>query len=244
LTRQRSQMEAQLEQGELSSRLLDLDLKRRLGLPYLPGYRLWPVGNFTIEPITLDPEAAIAAAMASRPELRGLREFYGKLTVDTLPDARDLLRVGSPLLGLSSSQQEPRLPWLLQLWLRKRAGSDEEKQAELEIRKRQLLDYIAERERAVADETRAAVFSANSQLVRARLAQDRLTGWEERLAEAEKKRAAGQPGADFLVPQVQLDLLRARSELAAEVAAWHQNRIRIKAAGGWLVWEAVNGGQR
>jgi hypothetical protein len=27
--------------------------------------------------------------------------------------------------------------------------------------------------------------------------------------------------------------------LASEVAAWHQARVRLKAAEGWLAWEAV-----
>jgi hypothetical protein len=240
LDRQRSQLEAQLEQAELGSRLLNLDLKRRLGLPYPPvTERLWPVGDFAMDPTPLDPEAAVNAAMADRPELRGLRAFHRGLTPDTLPDARDLLRAGSPLLGLGSSESEPRLPWLLERWLRRKSGSDAAKLAELEVRKKQLLDIIAEQERIVADEARAAVLSANSQRIRAMLARDRVLGWEEKLAEAEKKRAAGQPGAEFLVPQTQLELLKARSEVATEIAAWHQARIKVKAAEGWLAWEAV-----
>jgi hypothetical protein len=240
LNRQRSELEAQLEQAELGSRLLNLDLKHRLGLPYPPAEeRLWPVGDFTIDPTPLGPEEAVTAAMADRPELRGLRAFHRGLNVDTLPDARDILRAASPLLGLGSSESEPRLPWLLQRWLRRKSGPDAATIAELEVRKKQLLDVITEQERNIAAETRAAVLTANSQRIRATLARDRLLGWQEKYAEAEKKRAAGQPGAEFLVPQVQLELLKARSELAAEVAAWHQARIRLKAAEGWLAWEAV-----
>ena len=240
LDRQRSQLESQLEQAELGSRLLNLDLKRRLGLPYQPEEeRLWPVGDFAIHPAPLDPDAAVNAAMADRPELRGLRAFHRGLTPDILPDARDFLRAGGPLLGLGSSESDPRLPWLLRRWLRKKSGPDPAAVAELEVRKKQLLDVIADQERVVSDEARAAVLSANSQRNRATLARDRVLGWEDKLAEAEKKRVAGQPGAEFLVPQVQLELLKARSELAAEVAAWHQSRIKVKAAEGWLAWEAV-----
>jgi hypothetical protein len=239
LARERLQLEAQLEQAELGSRLLDLDLKRRLGLSNLPPpERLWPVGDFAIDPTPFDPEAAVNAAMADRPELRGLRAFHRGLTVDTIPEARDILRLAGPLLGLGSSQAEPRFPWLVQLWLRCK-GTDTASAAELEMRKKQLLEVIAERERAIADETRAAVLTANSQKIRATLARDRLLICEEKLGEAEKKRAAGQPGAEFLVPQMQLEVLKTRSELASEVAAWHQARIKVKAAQGWLVWEAV-----
>jgi hypothetical protein len=79
----------------------------------------------------------------------------------------------------------------------------------------------------------------NSQRIRATLARDRLLVWDDKLAEAEKKRVAGQPGAELLVPQMQLEVSKARSELASEVAAWHQARIKLKAAQGWLVWEAM-----
>lgn len=240
LNRQRSQLEAQLEQAELGSQLLNLDLKRRLGLPALPAEeRLWPVGDFAIDPTPFDLETAVNAAMADRPELRGLRTFHRELTVDTLPDARDFLRAVNPLIGLGSSQSEPRLPWLLEHWLRRSSRPNAATQAELEVRKKQLLDFITDQERTVADETRAAVLSANSQRIRATLARDRLLGWEEKLAEAEKKSDADQPGAKFLVPQTQLEVLKARSEVAAEVAAWHQARIKVKAAQGWLAWETV-----
>ena len=33
--------------------------------------------------------------------------------------------------------------------------------------------------------------------------------------------------------------LKAKAEVATEVSAWHQARIRLKAAQGWLAWEAV-----
>jgi hypothetical protein len=241
LERQRSQLESQLEQAELASRLLNVDLKRRLGFPDRPNAdRLWPEGFFGIDPTPLDPEAAVNAALADRPELRGLRDLYRQLTPETLPDARDFLRASNPLLGGGASGSEPRLPWLLSCWLKLSSKSKEAKAAEVEVRKKQLLDILAYRERAVADETRAAVLTANSQRVKASLARDRVRSWEEKLADAEKKRAAGQAGAEFLVPQVQSELQKARSELAAEVAAWHQGRIRVKAAQGWLVWETIS----
>jgi hypothetical protein len=50
---------------------------------------------------------------------------------------------------------------------------------------------------------------------------------------------ANQPGAEFLEPQVRQDWLKAKAELVAEVAAWHQTRIKLRAAMGWLAWEAV-----
>jgi hypothetical protein len=111
--------------------------------------------------------------------------------------------------------------------------------AEVAVRKKQLFELIAARERAVADEARAAALALESQRVRATLARDRMLGWEQKLAEAVKKRDANQPGAELLEAQVRLEWLRARAEVVAEVAAWHQARVRLRAAQGWLAWEAL-----
>ena len=240
LERQRSQLESQLEQAELGSRLLNLDLKRRLGLPARPaGERLWPGGDFGIDPEPVDPEAAVTAALADRPELRGLRALYHGLTPETLPDVRDLLRAGSPLLGGRSGEPVANPGLLMRILLWKYGPDPAALAAETEVRKKQLYTVIAERERVVADEARAAALALNSQRVRVALARDRMLGWEEKLAEAVKKRDANQPGAELLEAQVRLEWLKAKAELAAEVAAWHQARVRLRAAQGWLAWEAA-----
>ena len=43
--------------------------------------------------------------------------------------------------------------------------------------------------------------------------------------------------------QARLEWLKARAELIAEVMAWHQARVRLRAAMGWLVWETMNPGE-
>ena len=232
LERQRLQMLTQLEQAEAGSALLNIDLKRRLGLS-ASSERLWPGGHFDISAEPVDAEQAVNAALADRPELRGLRAVHAGLTVDTLPQAREQLRATSPLLG--GSPPPPR--GLARFLFHKRAEA--EARAELEVRKKQLADLIAERERAVADEARAAVVSLNAQTRRVQLARDRLVAWTATRADATKKREANQPGADLLEAQVTLDWLKARAEVVAEVMAWHQARVRLKAAQGWLAWECL-----
>src|SRR5204863_531768 len=44
LERQRSQLASQLEQADTGVKLLNLDLRRRLGLPAAAAERLWPAG--------------------------------------------------------------------------------------------------------------------------------------------------------------------------------------------------------
>jgi len=240
LERQRSQLLAQLEQAELGSRLVNLDLKRRLGLPSSPpDERLWPSGDFTIDSTPINPDEAATAAVADRPELRGLRALQAGLTPNTLPDVRDLLRAATPLAA-------PR-PTALKLALVTRRllhrdGPDPAALAELEVRRKQITDFTAERERMDGDEARAAAMALNAQLVRASRARDRMRSWDAEVAEAVKKRNANQPGAELLEAQVRLEWLRAKSELIAEVAACHQARVRLRAAMGWLAWEAIGTG--
>lgn len=232
LTRRRSQLVTDLEQAEHGSQLLNLDLKRRLGLPYQPELeRLWPTGDFAVDTTPPDAEQAVNAALADRPELRGLRALYHGLTPDTLPDAREYLRANSPLIQ--------KRPFLARLLLGRDTGPDAATLAELEVRRKQILDLITDRERVVADETRAALLGMNAQVQRVGHARERLRGWEEKLADAVKKRTADQPGAEFLEAQMRTEVLKAKAEVVTEVAAWHQARVRLKAAQGWLAWEAA-----
>ncbi|WP_439624871.1 hypothetical protein [Gemmata sp.] len=235
LTRKRSQLATDLEQTEHASRLLNLDLKRRLGLPYQPAAeRLWPAADFAVDPAARDAEAAVAAALADRPELRGLRALYHGLTPDTLPDVRELLKANSAL-------PNQRLPLTLRRLLGRDQGPDPAALAELEVRRKQLLDLIAERERAVADETRAALLDLDAQVTRIGRARERLAGLEVKLADAVKQRLADQPGAELLEAHSRTEVLKARAEVVAEVVAWHQARVRLRAAQGAFAWEAAPG---
>lgn len=232
LDRQRSQLASQLVQAEAGVKMLNIDLKRRLGLPANPAAeRLWPTGDFDIDPKPIDAEEMVAAALKDRPELRGLRAVYLGLTPDTLPTARDVVQTA----GASTA---PVLN-LLQRCLAKHAGPDPAALAELEVRKKQLWELTAERERGVADETRAAVVQANGQLARIALARDRVDAARAKLEDAARQREAKLPNADLLEAQAKVDWLTARAELAGEVMAWHAARVKLKAALGWLAWETV-----
>jgi hypothetical protein len=230
LERQRSQMMTQLEQAESASALLNIDLKRRLGLSP-ESEPLWPHGEFGIDPTPTNAEVAVNAALADRPELRGLRAVYANLSVGTLPVAREALRASNPLLG----GPPPTAPGLA-LFLKHRNASA---LAEVEVRRKQLAELIASRERDIADEARAAVVALNAQTHRVQLARDRLDAWTAQRADAAKKREAKQPGAELLEAQVALDWQKAKAEVLAEVMVWHQVRVRLKAAQGWLAWECL-----
>jgi hypothetical protein len=105
---------------------------------------------------------------------------------------------------------------------------------ELEVRRKQVADVLADRERAVADETRAAAVGLNAQTRRVALTRDRADSLKAKLDDARKQQAAKVAGADLLAAHAEIEWLKARAEVAAEVMAWHAARVRLKAAVGRL----------
>jgi hypothetical protein len=238
LDRQRGQLLGQLEQAETVVKLLNLDLRRRLGLPADGAERLWPTGDFGVDGGEVNESVAVATALAERPELRGWRALHAGLSDDTLPAVRDALKVLSPLLG-SGGEPPTSLCEMLLAGLKARCGPDAAARAELEVRRRQLADVIAARERAVADETRAAVIGLNAQSRRVGFARERTDVRKAEWDEAKKRTAASLPGAELAEAQAEVEWLKARADLTAEVMAWHAARVKLKAAQGRLAWETA-----
>lgn len=234
--RQRSQLLAQVEQADAGIRMLNIDLRRRIGLAWVESERLWPTGNFEVGG-RVDEEEAVKTALADRPELRGWRAMEAGLTTDTLPAVRDLLRTTNPMLGGSATPAANAMMRFAMVLCRRATETSAE--TELAARRQQVRDMLVERERAVADETRAAVVSLNSQIPRIALARGRELSWKARQDDAKKQRDANIIGADLLEAQATFEWLKARAEVVTEVMAWHQARVRLKAAQGRLAWECA-----
>ena len=228
LQRQRSQIVSQLEQAEGGGRVLNIDLRHRLFLPTpSSGEALWPTGDFGIDPVPVDAEAAVVAAMAGRAELRGLRVLQAGLNAETLEDVREQLRVANPLLGARGLSA-----WMARTVVKKLTPDAATVAAEVDVRRKQVGEWLANRERVVADETRAAASALNAQTARLTLARDRADAWKTKWDDAVRQKAADLSGATFTEFSVRLDWLKARAEVVAEVMAWHQARARLSAARG------------
>lgn len=230
LARQRSQVASQLEQAEAGARLLNIDLRHRLQLEAPgTGETLWPSGDFAVDPTPVDPAAMAEAAVATRAELRGLRALVAGLSAETLEDVRAHLHAANPLLGgrgLSGM--------VARSVAQKLAPDTAAVAAEVGVRRQQLSDWLANRERMIADETRAAAEALNAQTTRLALARDRADSWKAKWGDAVKQKAADLPGAAFAEISARLDWLKARGEVIAEVMAWHQARAKLSASRGAL----------
>jgi hypothetical protein len=220
LDRQRAGLLGLLSQADAGAKALDIDLKRRIGVPARTPERLRPVGDFGVPVNPPDVDAAIRTAVETRPDLLALRAVYLQLSPETLPVVRELVRGRMGSGGLVSGIRGA-------LFLARARRLDAAATAELEVRRQQLYDLIAERERQAADEVRAAAVALTAQTTQVALAR-----WKaEQLA---AKKAETKPQGPLQELAADLELHRARSEVVAAVMAWHRARVKLLAAQGLL----------
>ena len=233
LERQRLTSEADAAQADLAVRQLNVELKRRIGLPPSPdAERLWPQADWNIRTDPPDVERAIQTALATRGELLGLRTAQAELTPETLSAVRPLLQGINPLLGTGAAGGPAGMFARLRLLCSDRGA------CESAVRRDQIAGYLADRERAVADEVRQAAQSLEAHTRLVALARERIESWQKRLAEIQERAKKG------LSPfpeeeNARLELLKARGELVTAVMAWHVARVKFRQAQGLLAAECV-----
>jgi len=232
LDRQRGSLIALIGQADLAARLLDLDLKRRLGVSGKSGERLHPVGPFPVTAEPVNTDAAIQVALERRADLRMLRAVYLGLTPETLPTARDVIRHAAEaggLIGPGGVIPTPPVRTLVAKFATRNTpdGPDPAVVAEIMVRRQQLFDLITEHERQVADQVRAAAITQDAQTQQVGLARWRA---EQLLAKAVDGKGQG-PLVEL--PAI-LEAYRARAEVIAAVMTWQQARVKLLAAQGLL----------
>ena len=229
LDRQRATWVGLLGQAELGAKLLDGDLKRRLGASGKTADRLHPTGEFGIPPQATDVEAAVRAALERRQDLIALRTAYLQMTPENLPEVREFLRTVPGAMGVGSVG--PRLPIFARVAERKMAEIQSALSAvaagEVQVRKQQLFVLVEEKERAVADEVRAQVAILSEQTRQVGLARWRAEKLLAKLAE-ERRNDRGAAAA----AAAELEANRARADVIQAVMTWHQARARLTAAQG------------
>ncbi len=230
LDRQRATLLSSLNQAELGAGLLDLDLKRRLGVVATTPGRIEPTGPFPAVPAeAAEAEPLIPGALELRPDLRLLRAAYHRLDAGALPFVRRLLEAEKPDKSGGQESASAKLLRRMRPSISRRDRAELELDAadEVALRKAQLYEVILLRERQAADEVRAAVLSVNAQARQVALA-----AWRVRQSRA-KLEAGPDPGPlERLAGQ--LELARNRAELVAAVMGWQQQRVKLLAAQGLL----------
>ena len=139
--------------------MFDLELRRRLASPAKGTNAFDLSGPSRSGPDRLDLDAAIKVALENRADLRVLRAVYFRLTPETLPAVRDLIRTQPGMTGLLAGDSPfGGLTGPLRCWMHPTSSPSWTAPwlPRWTIRRQQLFDLIAERERQAADDVRAA----------------------------------------------------------------------------------------
>jgi len=220
LDRRRLDLLSLLNQAELGAKLVDVDLKRKLGIAGRTAERLRPTDLPEITTDDSDVEASVQTALETRPDLIALREAYLKLTPENLPGVRELLRGVGIVTGIAPATQPPPR------WLDRASAATSKRLAEVAevaILRRQLFDVIAERERQAADEVRSAHAARAAQYRQLTLARAKVYSLM-----AKRKSVAGL--GVLLEHYADLEVLKARAEVIAAASTWHQAHVKQQTA--------------
>lgn len=225
LTKQRSDLRTSLLQLRIALEQGNRQVKRFLGLP-CPGdpYRIWPCEPLFVVREPIDLAKATEVGLKQRADLKLLRTLLENLDQKTLPEARLVLTVASPLLGGTPEGPLGGTVGEIMSCLR---GE------ELESVRRQLEDRLREREADVTAEIAERVREIESRLELVLLARGRAEAARAKVAALEERRAGGQPVQTEL-QRARLELFRSRGELLTEVVGWEISRALLARAQGVL----------
>jgi outer membrane protein TolC len=231
LRRQLLDTEADLIRARAGLAEVNSRLKGLLGVCDLaPDEWLWPAIEVQIAFEPVDAEAAVAVAMAKRPELLLLRTLACEQDAKTVPVVREYLHAVSGLIGAAGASTKPLVATLAAL--KAFASGDGEK----DLRNRQVSDLLADRERAVAEEVRRVVADLNAKTRLVTLSRERVVSADEHRRDAEQK-AERASGSFVEVLTARLEWYKARGQLTTDVMAWHTARAKAREAQGVFVWE-------
>jgi hypothetical protein len=224
LDKKRAEMLAVYSRAEEGSQLLNINLKRRLGLPGTSTDRLWPTVDLSVDPKIPETEELVKNALENRADLQALRLAYLELNVDTLDGVRGYFKslVGPVAGGImpGAAIRAKLLDGLL-----KPKTIDPALVHEVAVRKMQLFELVGDKERAVADEVRALCAGWNAQTKRVALARWKLDQALKKWKETKEKNLG--PLAEL---PLELMVKQAQADVVGEAAQWHGIRIRLQTA--------------
>ncbi len=228
----RQVIDARLEQAlaEVALEQLNSRLRGLVAPDLAPTERLWPDLSGPEEIVVpTDPEAAVAVGLAYRPELVLVRTVLKHLDRATLAEARLLLRSLNGLLGA----EEPGASCKCVAVLARLLCLAPSRTDEVEAAHEQLLAYLAQREREVAEEVRLAVAEARGRGPVVVLARERAHRWEVKVDDLKEKSERGMAVFAELATARQ-EWLKARGEVVKEWVAWRVAAVKVGLAQGVL----------
>lgn len=183
------------------------------------------------------PETAEAVPVAwqRHPELRTLQVVIQRLTPETLPFARGVLQQYDGGLGTVQPAgfgvQAQQLLKVFCIFRPNRCPLPSQAR-ELEVRKVQLFELLAEREKAVAAEVETAIVSWKTGLRQWQLANQRLQSWQTQLNDLTRKQPVDQSITAFDLAKARMGILEAKSDCLKFAFEVRQAQVKLWTAQG------------
>jgi hypothetical protein len=230
----RQLLDTEADRTRAEAGLVEVNSRLRESIGLCSDDWLWPLIEVPVTFEGVNPDAAVAVALAKRPQLLLLRELNSRLNKQSLPVVRDYLHGISGLLAASGGPTKHVSATLAAI--KAVLAGDGERQS----RQTQIADLLADRERAVAEEVRRAVADLHAKGRLVALSRERLRSANQQREDAKQK--ANRAGGSFVdVLAANLDCYKARNQLAVDVMGWHTARVRVREAQGLLAWECCGG---
>jgi len=230
IRRQMLEIESQLAKLEAGIAVLNAGLSGHLGLDPADPTPIWPADTLRVLADDPDTDAAVQTALRYRPDLNLLRVLTTSESGGEL--AKAVVSGINPLLA----SQDPSNPLVAQFVALMGVIKKEPTRSEQKLQ-HQTAGALATRERQADAEVRAAIamVRGNRLSVAAKAAEVR--NLQGRVAEAEKRLAAGVATAEAELTLARIDLIKARGELLQLVAEFEISAVKLRKAMGVLVRE-------
>ena len=215
-------LDRQIQLNAAASKMQN-QLQQICGFQHDPTLPIWPQADLTVSVIPTDAQAAIDEGLANRADLGALRMLNHSLSAETLPAARSGMQAVGPGLGTS-------------MLTRRLLGGSSNSNEELSTRQSQLSEAWCDLERTVIREIGEAVQNVETRLREIAVAKERHNIWQQRYEQLKVKRESNGVTA-FDLNAVQLERLRAESDLLHRVIAWKIVQAKLKQAQGLLAAE-------
>ena len=230
IRRQLLELESQLAKLEAGIASLNAGLAGHLGLDPADQTPIWPADTLAVSGDVPDVEQSVRTALQCRPDLNLLRTLATSDNSGAL--AKAVVQGINPLLGTKESSNPLFAPLIAFMGVVKKEPS----QAEAKMQ-RQVLGALSTRERQADAEVRAAVAMVRGNRLAVAAKSAEVSNWRGRVAEAEKRVAAGVAGGEGELALAKVELLKARGELIQSVAEYQISSVKLRQAMGLLVRE-------
>jgi hypothetical protein len=214
--------------AELEKNLRELDgqLRQLLGLSSDNCTPIWPAADLTVTAEPIDVDAAVSLGLAQRADIGLLCTLIESLDPSTLTVVRSAMGQIDGLLGTSGPAGR------LRMLLARRAIRDE-----VETRRHQLCQLLADRQRAAVEEIRQAAYTVETRLEQIVIAGENARHQRERAEALRQRRGVPDGPTAFDIQAAELQAIRAESDAVHQVIAWRIALVKLKEVQGLLAYE-------